>query len=173
MESICSSHKSYPTITSVARRSVTLNRIILTRSPISTVKSMTPQMLTGLLFASRIGFSGCINCIRGHAGFWSMLLRMKLAPAPLSQTEANSAVDFRSNPMFVWTLELRFARMYMVSGFSSRSTLIHGHWRSPIGEHRTVSDLASISLGFWRFLEFWGDGLEKNGQPLFCNSRNP
>lgn len=62
--------------------------------------------------------------------------------------------------------------MYMVSGSSSRFTLIHGLWRTPISEHVIFSDSASVSLGLWRFLEFWGDGLDKIRHILFFSSIN-
>lgn len=95
----CSMQYSHLIITSVASRLTRLNRVASPPPPISINKSMTPQMSTCPLLASRTGLASCIYCMRGQATFVSMLFRMNLAPTPMSHTDANRAVDRWSNPI--------------------------------------------------------------------------
>lgn len=60
---------------------------------------MALQMLIVWLFASRTGFESWIDCMLEQAALGRMIFRMKLAPVPALYTDANRAVDRRSNSM--------------------------------------------------------------------------
>lgn len=47
-----------------------------------------------------------------------------------------------------------------VPGSSYRFTLIYGLCRTPIDEHGTVSDVTSMSLGFWGLAELRENGVD-------------
>jgi len=100
MASMCLSQKSQPRITSVPKRSTTLNLTISNRDPTCTARLIVPSIATRLLLASLTLYStskGCINfCI--SAGINA--LRIKLEPAPVSTTTTNRPVDFLESPMY-------------------------------------------------------------------------
>lgn len=88
-------------ITSVDRRLETLNPNAL-RPPISKTKSMMPQMLKGRLLASQNVFEGFIDFIWVHEEFGGV--RMKLAPVPVSHTDAIVQSVVGQNPLLSWNL---------------------------------------------------------------------
>lgn len=82
-----------------------------------------------------------------------MLFVMKLAPAPVSQTDSNHNVDRRSSQMFAWSLQWDLARKYTLLGSSPCFPLIHSRWSTPFGQNGFVYDKTFTLLGIWVFAD--------------------